>query len=143
MDYVPGVLLTGPPGCGKRSLIRRVAVECDAMIVHVDSSLHGARPGDSERNLQAAFRRAADVSTDDLCILYLDELDAICPRRRDTGTDGDSLATRLLAELLNLMDKLHENPGRFVVVATTSKPTDVDPCLRRFGRFEKEVSGPF
>ena len=140
--HVTGILLSGPHGCGKKSLVRHVSALCGTSVIHVDCSVHGSRPGESERNLQKAFRQAANETADEesCCILFLEELDAICPRKADAGNEGDSLATRTLAELVKLMDALHERrQSRLVVIATTNKPSDIDPCLRRFGRFEKEV----
>lgn len=130
-----GVLVTGPSGCGKTSLVKHVAKECDAFIVHVSDSVHGGRPGESEQNLRAAFLEAANACMLGSCILFLDDIDAICPRCRD---DSDGLARRMLAELLSLLEK-HEHVSRLTVIATTSKPSEIEPCLRRVGRFEKEV----
>lgn len=141
MKSAGGVLLTGPAGCGKKSLVQLVADECNAVLVNVDSSVHGARPGDSERQLCDAFSRARDVCSSEPCVLLLNELDSICSSRRNSsrGEFGDSLSARMLAELVSLMDDHYECQDRFLIVATTDKPTNVDPCLRRFGRFDCEV----
>ena len=130
-----GVLVTGPSGCGKTSLVKLVAKECNAVLVQVGDNVHGGRPGDSEQNLRAAFLQATTACMEGSCILFLDDVDAICPRCRD---DSDPLARRMLAELLSLLEK-HGNVSELTVVAATSKPSDIDPCLRRIGRFEKEV----
>jgi len=131
-----GILLTGPSGCGKTSLVKLVAKECDAFLVKVDDSVHGGRPGESEQNLRAAFLQASTASTEGLCILFLDDIGAICPQPRD---DSDGLPRRMLAELLSLLEK-HKHVARLAVIAATSKPSEIDPCLRRVGRFEKEVA---
>jgi len=130
-----GILVTGPAGCGKTSLIKLVAKECDASLVTVGDSVHGSRPGETEQNLRAAFLHAATACMEGLCILFLDDIDAICPRCRE---DSDGLSRRMLAELLSLLEK-HEHVPRLTVIAATSNPSDIDPCLRRVGRFEKEV----
>jgi len=130
-----GILVTGPSGCGKTSLVKLVAKECDAFLIKVGDSVHGARPGESEQNLHAAFLQASTACTEGLCILFLDDLDAICPRPRD---DSDGLARRMIAALLSLLE-IHEHVARLAVIAATSKPSEIDPCLRRVGRFEKEV----
>ena len=130
-----GILVTGPSGCGKTSFVKLIAKECDAFLVKVGDSVHGSRPGESEKNLRAAFLQASAACTEGLCILFLDDIDALCPRCRD---DSDGLARRMLAELLSLLEK-HEHVARLVVIAATSKPSEIDPCLRRAGRFEKEV----
>jgi len=130
-----GVLVTGPTGCGKTSLVKFIAKQCNAFLVQVDDSVHGGRPGESEQNLRAAFLCATTACVEGSCILFLDDIDAICHRCRD---DSDGLARRMLAELLSLLEK-HEHVARLTVIAATSKPSEIDPCLRRVGRFEKEV----
>lgn len=130
-----GVLVTGPSGCGKTSLVKHIAKECDAFLIQVGDSVHGGRPGESEQNLRAAFLQATTACMEGSCILFLDDVDAICPRYRD---NSDGLAQRMLAELLSLLEE-HEHVSRLTVIAATSKPSEIDPCLRRIGRFEKEV----
>ena len=127
--------MTGPPGCGKTSLVKLVAKQCDTFLVKVGDSIHGSRPGESEQNLRAAFLQASAACSEGLCILFLDDIDSICPRSQD---DSDGLARRMLAELLRLLEK-HEHVARLAVIAATSKPSDIDPCLRQVGRFAKEV----
>lgn len=128
--------MTGPSGCGKTSLVKLVAKECGAFLIEVCDSVHGGRPGESEQNLRTAFLQATNACTEGLCVLFLDDIDAICPRSRD---DSDGLARRMLAELLNLLET-HEHISQLVVIAATSRPSEIDPCLRRVGRFEKEVN---
>lgn len=127
--------MTGPSGCGKTSLVKLIAKECDAFLIQVDDSVHSSRPGESEQNLRSAFLQATTACVEGSCILFLDDIDAICPRCRD---DSDGLARRMLAELLSLLEK-HEHVSQLTVIAATSKPSEIDPCLRRVGRFEKEV----
>ena len=127
--------MTGPSGCGKTSLVKHAAKECDALLIQVDDSVHGATPGESEHNLRSAFHQATAACVEGFCVLFLDDIDAICPRCRD---DSDGLARRMLAELLSLLEK-HVRNSRLVVIAATSKPSEIDPCLRLTGRFGKEV----
>ena len=129
------MLVTGPSGCGKTSLIKHVAKECDAFLVQVCDKVYGGRPGESEQNFRDAFQRAASACVEGSCVLFLDDIEAVCPRSRDSS---DGLARRMLAELLSLLEKYKHVSG-FTVIAATSKPSEIDPCLRRIGRFEKEV----
>ena len=127
--------MTGPSGCGKTSLVKLVAQECDTFLIQVCDEVYGGRPGESEQNLRAAFQQATAACMEGSCILFLDDIDAICPRSRDSS---DGLARRMLAELLSLLEK-HKHVSGLTVIAATSKPSEIDPCLRRIGRFEKEV----
>jgi len=129
------VLVTGPSGCGKTSLVKFIAKECDAYLVQVSEGVHGGRPGESEQNLRAAFLQATTACMEGCCILFLDDIDAICPRCRD---DSDGLSRRMLSELLSLLEK-NEHVYHLTIIAATRKPSEIDPCLRRVGRFEKEV----
>lgn len=94
----------------------------------------GSRPGESEEKLRAMFAQARSTAEDGPCVLFLDELDSLCPRR--TGTSAPE--NRLVAQLLTLMDGVDQS-DRFLIVGATNRPDSLDPALRRPGRFEREV----
>lgn len=94
----------------------------------------GSRPGESEEKLRAVFARARATAEDGPCVLFLDELDSLCPRR--TGTSAPE--NRLVAQLLTLMDGMDQS-DRFLIVGATNRPDSLDPALRRPGRFDREV----
>ncbi|XP_058243354.1 spermatogenesis-associated protein 5-like protein 1 [Hemibagrus wyckioides] len=129
-------LLVGPPGVGKTQLVRSVARDVQAALVTVSGPVVvGSRPGESEENLRAAFTRASEASRDGPCVLFIDEIDALCPKRSSsTGTPEN----RLVAQLLTLMDGIGSDEG-LVIVGATNLPGALDPALRRPGRFDREI----
>jgi SpoVK/Ycf46/Vps4 family AAA+-type ATPase len=138
-----GLLLHGPPGCGKTLLVRAVARECGA-VVHTLSAadVFGSFAGESERRLRDAFAAArAAAAAGAPVVLFLDELDALCPRRA-AGAEHEA---RVTAQLLVLMDDgTPPAPGsaRLLVVGATNRPDALDAALRRPGRFDREVEVP-
>lgn len=130
-----GVLLVGPPGVGKTLLVRRVVGDVGASLVVVRGpEVVGSRPGESEEKLRAVFERARTVAEEGPCVLFLDELDSLCPKR--TGSSAPE--NRLVAQLLTLMDGMNQS-DRFLIVGATNRPDSLDPALRRPGRFDREV----
>uniref|UniRef100_A0AAV2LMC2 AAA+ ATPase domain-containing protein n=1 Tax=Knipowitschia caucasica TaxID=637954 RepID=A0AAV2LMC2_KNICA len=130
-----GVLLVGPPGVGKTQLVRNVVREVGASAVVVQGpEIVGARPGESEEKLRAVFANARSAAEEGPCVLFLDELDSLCPRR----TGSTAAENRLVAQLLTLMDGMDQTQ-RFLIVGATNRPDSLDPALRRPGRFDREV----
>jgi transitional endoplasmic reticulum ATPase len=129
-----GVLLHGPPGTGKTLIAKAVANESGATF----SSIQGPEImnkfyGESEARLREKFEEAERSSPAILCI---DEIDSIAPKR---GEVQGEVERRVVAQLLSLMDGLKER-GKVVVIGTTNRPDDIDPALRRPGRFDREIT---
>lgn len=133
IDAPKGLLLHGPPGTGKTLLARAVAHETDASFISVSGPevIHKFY-GESEAKLRGIFEQARKNAP---CIIFLDELDAIAPRRE---TVQGEVEKRVVAQLLALMDGL-ESRGQVVVIAATNLPNHIDPALRRPGRFDREI----
>ncbi|MBI3071361.1 MAG: CDC48 family AAA ATPase [Deltaproteobacteria bacterium] len=128
-----GVLLHGPPGTGKTLLARAVAHETEAAFISVSGPevIHKFY-GESEAKLRGIFEQASKNAP---CIIFLDELDAIAPKRENVQGDVEK---RVVAQLLALMDGL-ESRGQVIVIGATNLPNVLDPALRRPGRFDREI----
>ena len=135
IDAPKGVLLYGPPGTGKTLIARAVANETDAYFVHISGPEIMAKfYGESEGKLRAIFE---DASAHAPAIIFLDELDAIAPKREEMGAEKQ-VERRVVAQLLALMDGLN-NRGQVLVIGATNIPNTLDPALRRPGRFDREI----
>ena len=133
-----GVLLYGPPGSGKTALARAVANETDAFFTSISGpEIIGKYYGESEARLRAVFEEAGKHAP---AILFIDEIDAIAPKREEMGGEKQ-VERRVVAQLLALMDGL-ESRGKVIVMAATNIPNALDPALRRPGRFDREISVP-
>ncbi|GBG59801.1 hypothetical protein CBR_g54903 [Chara braunii] len=145
LQWPRGLLLHGPPGTGKTLLVHAIAQECGASIHTISAgSVFGAYAGESERKLRDTFAKAAeDAACGIPAIIFIDEIDALCPRR-----DGRrQQEVRVVSQLLTLMDGITSktdgsgsNGARVLVVASTNRPNALDPALRRPGRFDREVA---
>ncbi|WVQ80069.1 hypothetical protein IAT38_002170 [Cryptococcus sp. DSM 104549] len=133
-----GILLHGPPGTGKTALARAVASSADCSCIVVNGpELSSAYHGETEERLRGVFTEARKRSP---CIVVLDEVDALCPRR--DGGEGGEVERRVVATLLTLMDGMSQDSvedERVFVVAATNRPNSIDPALRRPGRFDREI----
>ncbi|MBU4070081.1 MAG: CDC48 family AAA ATPase [Nanoarchaeota archaeon] len=128
-----GVLLTGPPGTGKTLLAKAVATETDANFISIAGpEIMSKYHGGSEENLRKKFE---DAEKNSPTIIFIDEVDAIAPKRGETH---DQAEKRVVAQLLTSMDGL-KGRGKVVVMAATNRPDDLDEALRRPGRFDREL----
>ncbi|XP_037067071.1 nuclear valosin-containing protein-like isoform X2 [Peromyscus leucopus] len=131
-----GVLLHGPPGCGKTLLAHAIAGELDLPILKVAApEIVSGVSGESEQKLRDLFDQAVSNAP---CIVFIDEIDAITPKREVASKD---MERRIVAQLLTCMDDLNNMAAtaRVLVVGATNRPDSLDPALRRAGRFDREV----
>ncbi|MFI0434707.1 MAG: CDC48 family AAA ATPase [Parachlamydiaceae bacterium] len=136
IDAPKGVLMYGPPGCGKTLIARAIAQECDANFFSINGPeiIHKFY-GESEAHLRKIFEEAAKSSPS---IIFIDEIDAIAPKREKVVGDVEK---RVVAQLLAMMDGLNRR-NNVIVIAATNIPNALDPALRRPGRFDREIVIP-
>merc|ERR1719415_300261 len=128
-----GILLFGPPGTGKTLMARAVANETGAFFFVINGpEIMSKMAGDSESNLRKAFEEAEKNAP---AIIFIDEIDSIAPKRDKTNGE---LERRIVSMLLTLMDGL-KGRGQIVVIGATNRVNTIDPALRRFGRFDREI----
>ena len=136
IDAPKGVLLHGPPGCGKTLIARAIAHETEAQFFAVSGPeiIHKFY-GESEAHLRKVFDEATRQGPS---IIFLDEIDAIAPRREQVVGEVEK---RVVAQLLALMDGLNKRHN-VIVIGATNIPNALDPALRRPGRFDREIAIP-
>ncbi len=128
-----GVLLHGPPGTGKTLLAKAVANESEANFFLLNGpEIMSKFYGESEKRLRDLFEEAEKNAPS---IIFIDELDAIAPKREDVGGEVER---RVVSQLLTMMDGL-KSRGKVVVIGATNRPNSIDQALRRPGRFDREV----
>ncbi len=128
-----GVLLYGPPGCGKTLLAKAVANETNANFKLINGpEIMSKFYGQSEERLREIFREASENAPS---IIFIDEIDAIAPKREEVIGEVEK---RVVAQLLSLMDGL-QSRGNIIVIGATNVPNILDPALRRPGRFDREI----
>ncbi|RJS86033.1 AAA family ATPase [Candidatus Bathyarchaeota archaeon] len=133
IDPPKGVLLHGPPGCGKTLLARAVANESEANFFSINGpEIMSKYYGESEARLREIFQQAEKNAPS---IIFIDELDAIAPKREEVTGEVER---RVVAQLLALMDGL-SGRGNVIVIGATNRPNALDPALRRPGRFDREI----
>ena len=128
-----GVLMYGPPGSGKTLIARAVANETGAFFFLINGpEIMSKMAGDSENNLRKAFDEAEKNAP---AIIFIDEIDSIAPKRDKVSGEVEK---RIVSQLLTLMDGI-KSRGQVIVIAATNRPNTIDPALRRFGRFDREI----
>ncbi|KAJ6747638.1 hypothetical protein OIU74_029990 [Salix koriyanagi] len=128
-----GVLLYGPPGTGKTSLARLCAVDAGVNLFSINGpEIISQNYGESEQAMHKIFDSACQSAP---AVVFIDELDAIAPARKD---GGEELSQRMVATLLNLMDGIGRTDG-LLIIAATNRPDSIEPALRRPGRLDREI----
>jgi len=128
-----GILMYGPPGCGKTLIARAVANETGAFFFLINGpEIMSKMAGESESNLRKAFEEAEKNAP---AIVFIDEIDSIAPKREKTNGEVER---RIVSQLLTLMDGLKAR-AHVMVMGATNRPNSIDPALRRFGRFDREI----
>lgn len=129
-----GILLHGPPGCGKTLLAKAVANESDATFLLINGpEVVSKFVGEAEKKIREKFEEAEKKAPS---ILFIDEIDAIASKREESYGEVEK---RMVAQLLATMDGMNDR-GKVVVIAATNRPNSIDPALRRPGRFDREIT---
>lgn len=134
-----GVLLHGPPGCGKTTIANSLAGDLGVSFINISApSVVSGMSGESEKKVRELFDEAKSLAP---CLIFIDEIDAITPKR-DGGAQRE-MERRIVAQLLTCMDELtleNTNGKPVIVIGATNRPDSLDAALRRAGRFDREIS---
>ena len=134
---IKGVLFTGAPGTGKTHLARVIADQSDAAFYSISGpEIISKWVGDSEGNLRKLFDDAAAKGR---AVVFFDEIDSLAEKRSEESHEA---SRRVVAQLLTLMDGFEQSKANIIVIAATNRPEDIDPALRRPGRFDWEIEIP-
>ncbi|VDK36650.1 unnamed protein product [Taenia asiatica] len=132
-----GILLHGPPGCSKTLFVRALATECNLPLVAVQASrIFGRYVGDSEKNMQRILVHARACAP---AILFIDEIDLLLPSR---SSSESGVSEHVLGEVLTAMDGVEGQCGQLLLIAATNRLENLDPALRRAGRFDVTIHVP-
>ena len=136
-----GILLYGPPGCGKTMIARAVANECNAQFISVGiSDVLNMWMGESERNLASIFAKARSQAP---CVLFFDELDALAYSRSKANSEHTrTIVNEFLAQLDGVGQDTNQHNKGLLILAATNMPWDVDPAMKRPGRFSRQIFVP-
>ena len=133
-----GILLSGPPGCGKTMLAKAVASQTEVNFIPVKGpALLSKYVGESERGVRDVFRKAKLAAP---CIIFFDEIDSLVPSRGGGATDSH-VTERVISQFLAEMDGVEDLNG-VLVLGATNRPDILDPALMRPGRFDIQVAIP-
>ncbi|KAJ2366951.1 Ribosome biogenesis ATPase rix7 [Coemansia sp. RSA 2610] len=133
-----GVLLHGPPGCGKTLLANAIAGEVGVPFLQISApSVVSGMSGESEKKLREVFEEARELAP---CIVFIDEIDAITPKRENAQRE---MERRIVAQMLTCIDDLSWEKTDYkpvMLIGATNRPDSLDPALRRAGRFDREIA---
>jgi len=131
-----GILLCGPPGSGKTLMANAIAGELQVPFLAISApEVVSGMSGESESKIRTLFNDAMMMAP---AILFIDEIDAITPKRENAQREMEK---RIVAQLLTCMDSLENNPlGTVIIIGATNRPDALDTALRRAGRFDKEIT---
>ncbi|MFH1393396.1 MAG: CDC48 family AAA ATPase [Candidatus Micrarchaeota archaeon] len=136
---IKGILMYGPPGTGKTLLAKAVATESESNFILISGAqVLSKYVGESEKAVREIFRKARMAAP---CILFIDEIDALVPRRRGSGDGGTMVTERIVDTMLTEMDGLRSLKN-VVVIGATNRPDILDPALMRGGRFDRMLEVP-
>ncbi|KAJ2630455.1 Ribosome biogenesis ATPase rix7 [Coemansia sp. RSA 1290] len=132
-----GILLHGPPGCGKTLLANAIAGEVGVPFLQISApSIVSGMSGESEKKLREVFEEARELAP---CLVFIDEIDAITPKRE---TAQREMERRIVAQMLTCIDSLswEKTTSPVMLIGATNRPDSLDPALRRAGRFDREIA---
>lgn len=132
-----GVLLHGPPGCGKTTIANALAGDLKVPFISISApSVVSGMSGESEKKIRELFEEAKSLAP---CIIFFDEIDAITPKREGAQRE---MERRIVAQMLTCIDELSidkTNGAPVIIIGATNRPDSLDPALRRAGRFDREI----